>query len=541
MSWIVRVIFFALIVTANANANAKSIEENLRDFSEQLSLGEEVQIDGEYVHTKSIMPLIYLENNYAPMWTNIKLVEDVLVRLRDSELEGLYREDYHYSTLIQLLSDIQRKKGDLNFEKAQFDILLSDGVMLYAFHLLNGKVDPSAIESSWNYARQELLPEVIINRITTHTEKGDVLDVLDSYRPDAALYTKFEKGLGEYVRLAENKEFKELPTTTLLRPGMTSEVVSLLRQRLQDENYDITETAEPNLYDEELKQAMMEFQRLHGITADGVVGPQSFQELNVSFADRADQIRINLERTRWVIQDVSDEFVLVNIAGYQLYYFRKGEVEWQTEVMIGTEQHETPVFKSSIRYLVFNPTWTVPRSILRKSLINKMKADPSYLDKQDFALVDRDGKTVDLSTLNWDELSVNNFPYTAVQQPGIHNALGQVKFMFPNQYAVYLHDTPSKSLFSQTHRAFSYGCVRVQHPFEFAKHLLNDEENWNDQTIQDVLNEKTLRNVSLAKPVDVLLMYWTAEPDDETGRIKFNQDVYSRDAALKSKLKASLR
>ena len=199
--------------------------------------------------------------------------------------------------------------------------------------------------------------------------------------------------------------------------------------------------------------------------------------------------------------------------------------------MVGTINHETPVFRSDITYLEFNPTWTVPRSIINRSLLPSFKANPASVKKRDFVLYDRNGGAVDPAKLNWSKFSQSNFPYTVVQQPGVQNALGQVKFMFPNSYAIYLHDTPSKALFSKSSRAFSAGCVRVKNPFELARILFDDEKSWNAEAIQKVVDAGERKRVSLSAPVAVMLMYWTAEPYGEK-YIKFNPDIYTRDGGV---------
>jgi murein L,D-transpeptidase YcbB/YkuD len=205
--------------------------------------------------------------------------------------------------------------------------------------------------------------------------------------------------------------------------------------------------------------------------------------------------------------------------------------------MTGTVAHETPMFRATIKYLVFNPTWTVPRSIIGRSLYGKFSANPDYITEHNYKLYDSAGTEVLPAQLDWSRLSRSRFPYRVVQQPGPDNALGRVKFMFPNKHAIYLHDTPHRELFTRSARAFSAGCIRVQHPLQLAELLLADPDLWQQSQVEEVVESKVLKTVRLANPVDVLLMYWTASPT-ANGRIKFHPDIYQRDANVLARLNA---
>jgi murein L,D-transpeptidase YcbB/YkuD len=260
----------------------------------------------------------------------------------------------------------------------------------------------------------------------------------------------------------------------------------LLRQRLRDLGYQVNaDNGNPN-YGPGLESAVRQFQADHGIDVDGVIGRQSYNFLNMSYRARVDSLRINMDRVRWISQSISDDYIVVNIAGFELYYHRGQEFQWETPVMTGTIQHQTPIFTAKLKYLEFNPIWTVPRSIIGRSLLPKFKANPQYVNDNNYHLYDRQGKLVDPMSIDWASSSISNFPYSVVQQPGDKNALGRVKFIFPNRHAVYLHDTPSRALFSRSARAFSSGCVRVKQPLEFASVLLNDPQRWSVEQVRDL-------------------------------------------------------
>jgi murein L,D-transpeptidase YcbB/YkuD len=291
-----------------------------------------------------------------------------------------------------------------------------------------------------------------------------------------------------------------------------------------------------DVYDESLEAGVRRFQLRHGLDVDGIIGPTTLRALNVSVEDRVQQLRINLERARWVFDDISDDFILVNIAGFSAYVIRDGEVAWQTKVQVGKPFHKTPVFRDEMKYVVFNPTWTVPYSIATRDILPNIQADPDYVARRNFDIKDRNGDLVDPKSIDWSKLSRGNFPFTLVQRPGPDNALGRVKFMFPNEHAVYLHDTPSKYLFGRAERAFSAGCIRVEKPFDFAEVLMG-RDGWTQERFQEVLDSGEIKTVFLSKPIPVLLLYWTAEVHTD-GSVYFYQDIYDRDQSVADGLDA---
>jgi murein L,D-transpeptidase YcbB/YkuD len=261
-----------------------------------------------------------------------------------------------------------------------------------------------------------------------------------------------------------------MPDGPALRPGTTDARVPALAARLaitRDLDLDRDALAAASTrYEEPLVAAVRAFQARHGLAADGVVGAATRAALNVPAARRVEQLRANLERARWVFYDPESEFLVVNIASFQLYHVRRGEIVWRTRVQVGRPYRQTPVFRAELTYLVFNPTWTVPPTIFREDILPELRRDPGYLAARHIEVIDAAGKRVDPQTVDW---SGRSFPYRLVQTPGADNALGRLKFMFPNEYSVYLHDTPSRDLFERSSRAFSSGCIRVENPLSSPK------------------------------------------------------------------------
>lgn len=326
------------------------------------------------------------------------------------------------------------------------------------------------------------------------------------------------------------KPFQRAPT---LKPGMQDSRIPAIKAYLQINNdLPVTPIDPDNFdYDIDTENGVREFQRRHQIEIDGILGKSSLAKMNISVDHRINQIKANLERLRWVKRNIDDEFVLVNIAGYSVYFIKNLEIVWQSKAQVGRNYRQTPVFRDDIKYVTFNPTWTVPPTILRNDVLPKIKQDLGYLQQKDFNVVDSKGKVIDSSTIDWSSVTARNFPYMIRQEPGPQNALGQVKIMFPNKHLVYLHDTPSKQYFNRAERAFSSGCIRVEKPFELVELLLKDKSKWNQQQFEQILQSGKLQNVRLPETVPVLLLYFTVMADD-SDRVVFYDDIYNRDLPI---------
>jgi L,D-transpeptidase YcbB len=339
--------------------------------------------------------------------------------------------------------------------------------------------------------------------------------------------------LRQYRQIEADGGWPQIPEGPKLEVGMESDRVVALRRRLLVTD-DLAEgtAADSTAFDGALAEEVKGFQERHGLDADGVIGGKTLAALNVPVEARIGQIRVNLERARWVLHNLEPDYIIVNIAGFRVYVMENGEQVWTSRAVVGKPFRKTPVFKATMDHLVFNPTWTVPPTILRNDVLPKVRKDPSYLSQNNFSVIDGSGKRVDPSSVNW---SAKNPPYRIVQGPGSKNALGEVKFMFPNKHAVYLHDTPSKSLFDKSERTFSSGCIRVQKPFELAELLLRGDSSWTAERMEKVRASGKTETVKLATPLPVLLLYWTVQPEAD-GTVRFMNDVYERDARILKEL-----
>ena len=496
---------------------------------------------GATVFEPTLVNAFYEANDYQPAWTDSDYVRQMLDLLKSSEDEGLEPADYHYDELLALIEEYRKPWSDRDTLRARAEVLLTDGILLYAKHLIQGKVDPRTLDESWNYSRRKFDPISVARSLSGAIEKQRVAQELEQLKTSSAFYTLLKKELQYYRQLAATEQFAPVPADRVLREGDRSPTVLALRKRLQQMAYLASDAPASELFDSGVKQAVRRLQYDNGLDVDGIVGKQSYRALNLSARERRDLLRINLDRLRWISQDVSNDYIVVNIAGYELYYMRNRELQWETPVMVGDIETRTPIFQKRLRYLEFNPTWNAPRSLVERSLFPKFRANPRYAVDKGYEFYDSRGAEVDPLTLNWKAYTPRNFSFRVVQMPGPDNAMGRVKFMFPNRHAVYLHDTPSRHLFSRSQRAFSAGCIRVKNPLELARVLLDDPVKWSAEKIQAlVYGGEPQQVVQIQRQVDVLLMYWTVSP--ETGeRIQFHPDVYQLDAAALAALDAPPR
>ncbi|GET25909.1 murein L,D-transpeptidase [Prolixibacter sp. NT017] len=514
-------IFFAILST-----DGESVTSWIRKKVEHLAARQTLN-DTVHLFCSPTLQKQYHEHFYAPFWSSDVRIDELMSLIRHCDVDGLQPMDYH----LRILDSLARKTGNEN--AATRDILLTDAFILLSSHLLNGKIDPQTITPCWNISPVD-------DRITRFLIELPYVRVGDFYRsiiPQSHLYEGLRLQLKRYREIEKQGGWKTIPSGKILRPGNDDSRVALIRKRLLSTGeYDGPEPEQPNFYDDQLSEAVILFQRNHGLEALGTIGPQTLAEMNTPASERIRQIEVNMERIRWLPESFPDYYILINIPDYMLFVYDHHIPVGEHKVIVGRTYRKTPIFHSTLQYLVFNPTWTIPPNILKYDILPEAQKDSGYLAQRNIQVFESDGTKLKPEEVNF--ASADAPGYTYRQLPGDQNALGVVKFVFPNPYNVFLHDTPSKRLFNRVRRTFSSGCIRVERPIELAQYLLMEQPEWTSRKIDKTIESRKTQVVRFNRKPEVFLVYLTAWENDD-GQLQFRDDIYSRDEPIYKELKSS--
>lgn len=496
-------------------------------------------IQGESIAWAERIHEFYTRRAFQPAWTNPAVAQQLRKALAESHADGLDPADYHTALLTDLAVKVSSPAAT-DVLRAQNDILMTDAMLRLAYHLSFGKVDAESFDAQWNYGRV-LAKRDVSQEIEDAIASQSVYRRVEALKPTHPLYLNLKRELARYREVEATGGWPAVGAGPTLKPGMSdARVVALRARMIAGGDLDARYASDSTQYDAQLEAAVKQFQQRMGLAADGAAGAGTIAALNVPVADRIRQLRVNLDRGRVLLQDLPNEFVVVNIAGFTIYFVRGQEVVWESRVQVGKTYRRTPIFRSQLSYLVWNPTWTVPPGIIQGDILPAARRDPASITRRGLKVLDSAGREIDPASVDWSRYKSGYIPYTLRQDAGPGNALGRVKFMFPNPYMVYLHDTPSQGLFDAADRAFSSGCVRVERPLELAKLLLAEPDKWNDAAMSSVIATHQTQNVTLKSRVPVLLAYWTAWVDPQ-GRVNFRRDLYGQDAKWAAGLNAPFK
>lgn len=405
------------------------------------------------------------------------------------------------------------------------DAGISHDYLLALHHLQHGRLVQAGVEPYWVEAAAALRQPLPVVDLALQTA-GDLARSFAQARPAQLLYAQLREQLRDGAWLQQD-DWIVVAAGKSLKPGIRDARVVDLRLRLQQGgvlpvDQPDADSADPYLYDERLETAVKAFQADHYLEDDGIVGPATLTELNVSPRQRLMQVRVNLERLRWLEKYLEPNLLIVDIAGARLLYVENGQVAWRTRTQVGTVGRQTPLLKSRITHLTMNPTWTVPPTIFRKDKLPAIRKDIGYLERSRMQVLNGQGQVLDPYSVDWS--APGNIMLRQAAGPG--NALGRVAIRFANPFSVYLHDTPSQHLFGRATRTVSSGCVRVEGVFSLLDLLAADDST--RQRIKQLLDSGETRQVNLARLTPVLLAYWTVEVDVD-GRLRFRADSYGLD------------
>ncbi|MDA5195128.1 L,D-transpeptidase family protein [Govanella unica] len=497
-----------------------SDQEAVREAIEAGEAGRIPERSGVNMTLDQATQRFYAARQFAPVWTEPRMVDELLAGLAGMADDGLDPEDYALGRLKAERAALGAKGSDGSREAA-FDVLATRAFIHALFHLNRGKLDPSDIAPRPIDATAEL------QRILDGLGRGEVQELFALARPQSPLYSKLREGLKNLRSVAAAGGWPVIASGPALKAGMIDPRVGDLRKRLVVGGYLPAAAVASDSYDPALVAAVQKFQTENQLDADGTVGEATLAALNVPVAARIDQIRVNLERARELLDTAVGDFVLVDIAGYKVSYYRDGKAIWSSRVQVGKPYRQTPVFKSQITYITLNPTWTVPPTILKNDVLPKIRHNKGYLAAQHMRVLNAQGQEISPRSVDWN----NPRGITLRQDAGPWGALGQVAIRFPNPYAVYLHDTPHQELFGKAQRDFSSGCIRTEQPFELVYLLFNASDVASKAVIDDAVKTGKTQTRTLPKPVPLMLIYWTVNIEDD-GRITFKPDIYDRDPAV---------
>lgn len=486
----------------------------------------------------------YASAGFAPVWFDAALPRrqamQALDILADAASHGLDPADYDINGVSQRLSSMSAGQLASPQDIAASDVALTLSFFHYLSDLHIGRVDPHDVHVDIDLAEKHIdLPSLVHDALTADRIRETVARVA----PALPMYERLRQALARYRRLAEDDTLRPLPVVKKVEPGTSYTGLAELRNLLVALGDSPATAVQPARYEGQIVDAVKRFQLRHGLDADGVIGQSTFEQLNVPMGQRVRQIELALERMRWIPTLTSDKVIAVNIPEFRLRAFDLGngapQARLSMNVIVGRALNtQTPVFDEDMRYIEFSPYWNVPPSIARGELIPKLRRDPGYLGREgmEFISTAGDGRvTTVVSAANLDALARGELRLR--QRPGPKNALGDIKFVFPNNMNIYLHHTPTPQLFKRSRRDFSHGCIRVEEPVELAKFVLEDQPEWTEQRIREAMAAGKPSTVRLAKPIPVIIFYTTALVVGD-GRILFLPDVYGHDRTLNRALRS---
>ena len=469
--------------------------------------------------------IAYYQTGGGPLlWVGRQRMDGLVARLSAAGQDGLDPKSYPAGQLAKLADAAGSTDAR---SRAIIELYYSAAFLEYASDIKVGRLLPHKVDPNFFLQNRSIDQLAALQKLAS---TQDIDAFFDAWQPQAPDYAALKMALSDYMALAATGGWPSVPLGDSLKPGTTDSRVPALRARLFLTDGATQQSPEaPDLYDQGLVNAAKWFQKRHGLTDDGVIGKATVAALNVPVEERISEIVVAMERWRWMPEDLGRDHLLVNIAGFDLDHVTDGQLVDRMAVVVGKPYSRTPVFSDRVRYLEFNPYWNVPPDIAINEELPKLKTNPAARAAAGFEAVQGD-KVYQLTDIDWSQYGPGNFPFQLRQRPGPTNALGRVKFMFPNQFNVYLHDTPSRGAFSAESRAFSHGCVRLSRPLDLAQEVLSGTPGWDRRRIDGVIAGGDRTTVNLAQPLPIHITYLTAWVDD--GTPNFRSDIYEQDAKL---------
>ena len=478
----------------------------------------------------------YTNRRFIPAWSDntglLPVSEALVFALKMASQEGLSASEYHIksieSKMDSLFIDCLDNVIPDSEKLAELDLLLTDAFFLYTTHLANGRVKMRTYQT--DFIREPVL-ENLPSLLEEALEKEMILETIESVKPIDRGYINLTVAFNRYQEIVRQGGWPVIPPGGALKRGSRGERVGLLHKRLAITR-DLKEGQDDNthVFGPAMDEAVRHFQKRYNLVMDGIVGQNTLAELNVPASERLLKIKLNMERWRWLPRNLGNRYIRVDIPSFKLNVIENDHSVLNMKVIVGKLERPTPLVAKTMSYLVINPYWYIPPKIAIEDKLPLIRRDPGYFSRNNIRVY-RGGVQINPRGINWYGVGKNNFSFSLRQTPGAHNALGRIKFMFPNKYSVYLHDTPKKHLFRSSVRTFSSGCVRIEKPVSLAEYLLKDQPGWTKEKIQSLINSSKSRTIKLKSPLPVYLMYWTVWADED-GFPYFGPDIYGLDTLL---------
>lgn len=526
-----KIYYFILVVffTSQELYSVTFTENSSSEYVVLILQQQKIKIDSTVIisYKDSVLTSFYKKKEFETAWDSKINRDFVLNEMTQSLQEGLEPNDYY----VEYLNRFERKFDSLSTnEIVEYDIQLTRSIQKYIRHLNQGKLNPYQLYDDWDLGKKTTDINAVLFECL---ENNNFSETLEKLNPQLIIYQKLKSAL---VKLNEfpDTEIDQIDPRDKFKPNTTSKSIPNIKRKLVFWGDLKNDTLFTKTYDKETQAAVKKFQQRHGLKPDGVIGKSTIEALNYSKNQRIEQVVVNMERLRWLPNELGNHYLLVNLPNYTLTVYKDNDSLFSHKTVIGKDTRKTPLLSSQLTNIILNPNWTVPPTILKEDVFPEAQRSRSAFSRKGLHIYD--SRNREISASNWRMADAKKYRY--VQNPSKNNSLGLMKINFNNNYAVYLHDTNHRDYFKKDFRALSSGCVRVEHPLELAEHLINDAENWNLEKIHEVTtNAKTLKTtpIDVLEPIFVHFIYTTSWLENDT--LQCREDVYCLDAELYSKLR----
>lgn len=521
-TYLIIIITFFISCKKENSANASTIP-----FSD-LFEGKKIIIDTLLIskfNNKDLM-LFYKSNNLETVWQSVDKRNSVLDKIAKSSSEGLEPKDYEIDKLLEYEKKIDNL-DDVGL--VEYDLLLSNNLQKYINHLAKGKLNPKKLYDDYDLKEKSIDVNAILK---SGFESDNFATVLENAKPKSQVYKQLEKAL-QILDVMPADVAKPISFTVKgkIKPNENTNLIIPIKRRLMYWKYLAKSDTISKIYDKKTQLAVKAYQINNGLISDAIIGKSTVNALNYNKSERREQIVANLERWRWYPESFSDNYTIVNIPTFTISAVKMNDTLQSFKTIVGKVSRRSPVFTSKLSTVIFNPTWTVPPTILKEDLIPDATRSRGYFRRNRITIFDRKHKKV--NPYSWKPENAKNYSY--VQDPGTNNSLGIMKIIFPNKFSVYLHDTNHKGGFSSNSRSLSSGCTRVENPLGLAEYVLNDSINWNREKIDKKIAQKKTFPINIKQDIQHFQLYWTAWSDHN--KLIFREDTYNLDFELYCKMR----